>query len=732
MPLTESQLYEGLDKADQAGNAGDIEYFSTQIKTLRAGGGQAQENAVPLGNDEPDPANNPLDEYDPTDENDPLATVAVMFDGYELPGEVREAILAARSIKDPQEQRMAQAKIAGVIDASTMGGNAADKFNRSQLGAGVRSIGTGFFGIGDYMNAAATAVGSDMSFLESLEAQRVYRHALEGRYPITTLLGEIGGAVVTGRAAIKGASALAGTGRVGKALKTATVFSKGQGAKGAVANTLRAAAAGGLSAGFLEGVSEGDVGAGARGVAIGSVAGPLGLGVIKVGGHVISSANARLARVIDAKTIKAFLTEPAAKTVKLFAKKLGETEEVVARRLLQWRAATGKNPSMAELANKEAGAELHAAISRFPSASSIAREGKEALEKVRGKEFATGVRGGKLTTTEARQLEARARQGNLQFEAARGDSITFSPEDATILDDVMRQKGIGETLKKQIKALLHDASDGDQLVAPVTLSGKQFGAMFQDLQNAVQTNPTGSQREVLELMNVIGDYGREQSKKFGQAMDEFASRSAKAEGVKGGRKILGQKLSEAEDVVRLADADKGAGLRVGARSEVTDVARESYASGVRLAQSLTEEGGRMARLRSVLPKKEADKIAARAKLHAQSAESLESISPSVRAKQKSMGEALTRDAMVVGQVAMGKGVSAIVGAGIMARNIAGYIVPGRLSKKATENLARDMFNPSKIDTVLPALRKAGMSEEDIMDMWINTIASAQAGAAATD
>lgn len=677
-----AQLIEALKRADAAGNADDAAFFAQQIRNRRATGGQEEQRP-------------PLDDVDP----DPLADIPTEISGVTLSPQIREAMLSTKAIQDPKERRLSIARIAGTIAQQSDEGNFADEFLSSGIGAGIRAIGTGLFGIGDLAAAASTSATGEMSFGEALEAQRAFRHGLEEEFPVTSLVGEVGGAVAGGGAAFKLLS------KAPAAVKSVIALQKGQ----KVFNLSRMIGSGAIAGSITEGITEGEPGSGA---AFGAAGGPLGVGLAKA---------AQLSKA----GITKLLSSPSASGIKAMALKLGVTADEMMRRFEEFKIVTGNNPSMADIANPQAAAELREMIAQHAGATQAAREGAERVTRSRGPEIAEQLTGSRVTTTKGAQEAARDKLAVKMFDKADQDTIKFSKGQVeNLLNDPDLRDALPRTLKRRLDAVMDAAGDGQ----PISLSGLDVN----DLRKALREKGRGATGAKLifgELADDVEDIARKQSPAFGEAIDEFAARSTRGEGVEAGRRVTTQKSGEFEQVVdtALENRNKAAGVRVGARSQIEDVARESAGSADRLVKTLSEDGGLVQRLRTILPAREVDRIQEVARLQARAGQNIKTLAPGARASAEGELAAVVDD--VIGGIVTATGGA---GAGFRANAIVSIIsrFAPKISPAVAKNLARDMFDPSKTKQVIAAMRKARVGEEDIIDMFMTAAATAGGSAAA--
>lgn len=694
MPQDLQRMEDALRSAAAAGDDTAATRIAEAIRNRRAKGDQAA----------PTP---PLD----VEPSDPLSDIPTEVDGFKLSQDIRQEIMNVRTgVEDPKKLRLATARIAGRLAALDDSGNFADKVAKGQFGAGLRGF-ANLLGIGDAAAAAGTALGGigdekAMSFGEALEAQREFRRALEGEFPITSIAGEVAGAAVGGSGIVKGlaSAAKALPSSIGAVITSVSQLQKGQKLK----NIARMSAGGATVAGITEGVTEGEA---AKGAILGLAAGPLSAGLVKAG----QITKAGITKMLD---------DPAAAGIKALAKKLGVTSEEMGRRFLEFKTVTGKNPPVADIANHEAVAEVRHMIINQPSAAAAAREGVEAILETRGADVAKQLTGGRVTTTQAAQKARRTSIAEETFAEAEQDTIKFSKgQVADLLNDPDLRRGIPRTLKRRLDDAMDAAGEG----APLNLTGLDVN----DLRKALRLRAkgaTGADRVFGELAEEVEDIARKQSPKFGQAIDEFARRSVTGEGVATGRKVIGAQTGEFVQAAKVAEAAGGAGQRVGARTAIAETAGEGASKADRLVKALSEESGLIQRLRSVLPAEEVNKIREVAKLQVRAGRNISTLAPAARAQAERGLRDAVNDA-VGGIVAATGGAGAGFKANVVTR-VLGRLIPGS-NPKVLDNIARDFLDPTKTKQVIAALRRAEVAEDKILELYAKAALSAGASAGAS-
>ena len=661
----------------------------------------------PRGGGQSDQPSNTSAGLVPSGSTDPFADIPTEIDGVTLSDDLRQAIRSGRDIEDPKQKRILAARIAGRIAAQSETGNLADQILSSQFGAGLRGFANGIFGLGDVSAAVATAAGSEeLSFGDALELQREFRRSLEEDFPLTSGIAELSGILVSAGGVGAGGRLAARQlpGQLGTRATQAIALQPGQTA----ANIGRASAAGITAGGITEGILEGEP---LQGAAFGAAGGPLGLAA----GKVITVTGPAIKRLLDS---------PDARGIRALAKKLGEAPEEIARRFEEFKQAMGRNPSIADIANPQAAAELREIVTSSVTAGGIAREAAEEASQRRAGEISEAVTGGRVTTTQTTQQARRTARAQEQFAEAETDPIEFTGEQvADILSDPDFRRAMPASLRRRLDDALAGVAEGDA----VTLTGLDVNDIRLALRDRAR-GATGADRIFGELANEVEAVARGQSEAFGRAIDEFSARSLRGEGVAAGRKVTSQPSSEFEAAVQEATSPNvAAGTRVGARSALADVAAEGSTRAAGLARSLSEDSGLVRRLRSIMPGDEVDRLQEIGRLQSRSAENIARISPPAQAEGGRAGKELLKDVanavVLAGGNTGGAFKSSVIGR-FFSRVFLG------MRKSTIDSLTDAAFDPAKTGKVIDALKKAGVSDRDIISVYLKAVGARELAGAA--
>ncbi len=696
-PADDQRLEEALRNAAAAGDTDAASKIAQEIRSRRATGDQQPGVTTPP----------------PT--VDPLGSIPLEISGVKLSQETREALLAGQKMTDPREKRLLAARIGGRIAAMSDEGNFADDIARSDFGVALRSFSSGIFGIGDLAAAAGTFAATDLSFGEALEAQREFRRAMEEDRPLLTIASEVAGSFVGGGGIALGIKALSKGKKGLEVLDKLTTFKKGK----KLANIGKASLAGSIGGAITEGITEDEP---LRGAGFGALGGPVGLGLARGLGvtlDVLKGGVLRAAQILP-RQIADFLDDPAAKGIKVLAKKMGVSEKEMSRRFLEFKAVTGKNPSIADITNPQASAELRDVIASSAGATEVARKAAERTLGTRAREISEQVTGGKFTTSVER-LDKTARDiAKKRFAAAKKDNITFQPGE---VQEILLDRNMRVILAKSpntrvaLGELIDEAGEG----GAVTIKGELADSIRGTLVAARELNPAS---EASVLLRSFDDVIRAESKNFDEAIGGLERRLIGKEGFQVGQRVTTGKLSEsAIETQAISVAERGApgrafaGARTGARSRVAAEAREGVNASARLAKTLSEDSGLIQRLRTVLPAREVDRLQQIGRLQTRSIENIGKLVPSAKVNtdlQRAVSDVVNSTVIASTGTSLA---SKIFAFGRIMKNLG-----TGLDDRVIENLAKDAFDPKKTQKVIAAMRRIEISEENIITIFASSAA----------
>ncbi len=589
-----------------------------------------------------------------------------------------------------REQRILDMRIAGRLFAQESG----------RFSAFMTGVGSGLFGLGDSMAAGIHSfMNPNLSFTEALERYRSFRRGLEEDFPLTSGLGNVAGALTGGGGLGLGLRGAAAVTRAGQAVRNLTQLQPGQ----RLANTARLAGGGAIAGGITEGMLGEDP---AQGALTGAVGGPLGAQAVRA----LSRIPGAFSRVFD----------EAGLVVRDLAQRLDVDPDLIAGRVAEFTRATGTRPSIIDILDPRAVEDLRETIRTRPGA--IDEANRIALERqaTRASEFAEQVRGGRVTTTDIAERARQSRLAGRQFGSVADETVTFSPKQVEdLLSDANFRGGIPITLRRRLDEVLDQVPEG----SPVELTVEDIEYARLELRERAKAG--GANRVFQNLADQIEKVARSQIPAYGDAIDEFSRRALRREGVEQGRRLVTQDTSQALARRRAAQtAEEGAGQRVGARSQLVDIAGESAASANRLAMAFSEEGGLVSRLRSVLPEDQIEELQQLGRAQARSFRNQGRIAPAIRAETDEAVTEAARNIVDLAVASTGRTSPQFL-AGVFTR-VLRTVRPGISEKRATE-LARLAFDPERTDDVIRALRRGGLRNDQILDVFALSAAGGQTG-----
>tara|TARA_R110000772_G_C13310278_1_gene440215 strand:- start:5331 stop:7544 length:2214 start_codon:yes stop_codon:yes gene_type:complete len=662
---------------------------------------------------------------------DPYFGLPTEMNGVTLDRKTRDMMMSARDDNDPKSKRMMTARIAGRIAAQSgdQSENFIDNVLAGKSGAGLRGFANGLFGAGDiaagvgsYAQDVFDMQDSELTFGDHLEAQREFRRALNEEHGVIGLGAEVVGAVLSGGGLLKlGAKAGAKIGGVtGRALQGAGTFERGN----KTANIAKASATGAAAGGVTGLNMEGDATVGAG---IGAVAGPLGLGASRAIERFAPAIVANGKRVVGAtlSEVDELMSGPAGRSLRIMAKKLKVSDRDIGQRWKDYEKLTGKPPTIADLANDEAAAEMSVIFGRSPPGAAEANSQAKKFVASRADEFSDSVVEGGDTLTATAQKEVRKKADTANFGLVNKDDFTFTEaEFREIIDDPIIQSITPPATRRNIANVLDQTEEG----ADVILKGADVNNLRRAMRKKANAGD-GINAEFHEFADELEIIARTQNKKFGDAIDKSHLAAEVKDGIPEGRAAVRGKTSEVaaqadiaegvtDDVGKVIRDSRTRGRELGARQELGDQAGNTIGSGARLAADLAEGTGMSERLRTILPSEEVDALVAKAQQHVRSVGNAERVAPGV-VKEADLSEEVISAVIGAGAAATGKtGVGHVSNVGLnVYHSMMARLMPSRKPKVVTQ-MAKDLFDPEKVGQVIKAMERSGVPRDQILESII--------------
>jgi len=485
-----------------------------------------------------------------------------------------------------------------------------------------------------------------------------------------------------------------------------------------IANTARLAATGAATGGAMgaadaavRGGNAHDVASsGVSGAVMGAAAGPLAAGA----GRVAVAAGRRFATPLSAKTALAL------------SKVFGENSADLQAAWAAHMDATGRPPSMAELANyKQQGAIRGMAKDSTPIASALQANAEQAAAD-RSANMQTGFSTGmhrNFTPTGAASPEdlanVRTAQGDVDYPAAREHyfKIPTTPDDALggatpsdhIAGEILPQAGLGRADRVRI----HNGLQAG------TLSGQDAQLLRSGLSESLSRNYSPAVKGYLsDLEGILGGPGNEDANAaLQQATGNYATGSRRVEGAQHGAGILGAETPA--NYAATATAKPNAtpefaqGMQLGANDKLA-TASATPQGATSLAQRLASDDALHQKLVDTFGQGPADALR---RMGAAETSAARAVAPYNRAPAPEDDKAALKD---VGQAAM-----AVASHGLgwkayhAAKVFAGLAMPANVQEKVAQYLS----DPKMAQQGINLLAKAGASAQYLRQIALTAAAA---------
>jgi hypothetical protein len=197
--------------------------------------------------------------------------------------------------------------------------------------------------------------------------------------------------------------------------------------------------------------------------------------------------------------------------------------------------------------------------------------------------------------------------------------------------------------------------------------------------------------------------------------DRYGLQIRFGEGFKTGQRVTAAKTTEEfREAVSQAGQPERAGIRVGARTALSEAAGESPTTAVTTAVRLAEDPGLATRIEFALGGSEAGRLREVGQLTSRATRNMELAVPAGTQTSARWAEYAQEVQRVIGAgvIAAGRGSGAFIA------NVGNWIVQRTsLSKRAAESLARRAVDPRTAAETIDQLRRIGLTPEQIVDMY---------------
>lgn len=583
----------------------------------------------------------------------------------------------------PKDRYRTAAREAVKRALSPESGDPLGNFSKALVGGGL-GAGAGAFGAGKYLvRKRIEKLAPELSKKDAADlADEVFAEAFQ-QQPATFGLGAVTGALGSGGAVVKGANA--GLKAVGAGRIAGTLTPKiGQPASNLVRQAAGGAAATVPTAALEEGraptVQEAAFGAGA------------GLAGAQI---------ARGAAAIGRRLERAF--KPNDAIVRKLQEITSISEDSLEKRAAKFRADTKKEPAIGELLTPRESAEINEITTLSPETRDIFAKGLDEAEKRFQDTLASAVRATGKAASAAEIERARDLATDRAIEPIRRKIVSLT---ATDLADLKAAGALGKVVPPEIrKAVLNG-----------TPTVGEIDALRRNLAKAAKAadrgpNPALSQR-FRDGKDVAERIAAAQYQEYGDAIRRFAEESAIARGAEAGAGVTAAKSAgEFRASIPREGPESKVGARLGARAELTKEAQESVRNAERLARSLATDQGR-ARLTVALGGKSAGRISDAAESAGKGLTAIRSTAGKAAQTKQAESDEAARE--VINAVVLStRGGGGAMQAGFFARALGRF----KMSDSMRNSIAKMMVDPNAAPAAISALRKAGVSRQEIVEMY---------------
>jgi hypothetical protein len=570
---------------------------------------------------------------------------------------------------------------------------------------------TATFGLGDKAAAAIAAGASHLipgipnqSYDEALRGITGRSEASAAAHPVSALAGDAAGLVAGGgviNTALKGAKAIPVVGKGAAAIADALSPVKGQ----AVRNVLKSAAVGGA-------VGAGD--ATARG---GNADQVLESGAVSA---VASPVVSKVATV----ALKA-LSPAAQKAMSLLAEKIGEKPAVLQRAFDNFRATTGRVPTMAELVGLKTQGELRQVAADNPTVGEAITKARDIASSERAQSLPRRIDQVAGPTQDISQLvTARTQRMDAAMTPIRAQRVQVQDTEVPMLLDPRVRDATRQDpeLRRRIADVITDVND----------TGVSNRLTIDDIDNIRKSlrgrqtalaNPNNQSHnphiaaKYGELADDIAALGAAADHRYAAALQQYGTDSDYIHGFKHGN--AGKELGDAEQphiIQALGRLEGQRGYASGVASRLASGAGESEAGAVRTAAAMGEGTGTTRQMHTALGGTATQQLAEAGATEAKGANALDTIAPG--APRPGQEESGIQHAAHVAAAATYHSPTAI--GYHLSRLFGGKL---KLSEAVQRKVAQYLADPKMTQQGINLLRKAGATNADL-----RTLATAISGA----
>lgn len=587
---------------------------------------------------------------------------------------------------------------------------------------------TATFGLADHAAAGLSTVGEGVGHALGLDTfgitkpQQSYDQNLadirgdaeqgSANNPTSALAGDAaglfgGGGVIS--AGVRGARALPVVGRAAEALDTALTARRGQ----AVGNVARAAVTG-AATGAADSAAHGgnadqDLAAGATGAVLGPIVG-------KVAGAVAT----RLAPAAD-------------RAMRLLSDKIGESPAVLQAAFANFRAATGRVPTMAELMGMRSRGELASVASENPTVGTALNNAATNAGSARPTALATRIEqeaGGPIQDAST-LVQARDARMTAAMTPIRGQTVPVDHTAADLLNDPRVRNATASD--PELRTTLHDAIQAINDTGQGHLTVDQIDSLRQSLRSrqAAFANPNNANhnsqvaRQFGRIADEVSALADQHVPQYGHALNQYTQDQNYIDAFHHGHG--GKTLGEADDpqLIRTLGTPEGqAGHASGVMSRLANRAGASEAGANTTALDLTQPGTLRA-VSEAVGSRHAQRLAEAAAFERRSKDALNDLAPS-SIQPNAQPNVIDAGHAVAGLAAHSPTTTAYHGSRLF-NHIFGSKV--KMSQAVQERAAQYLTDPNMTQQGIALLRRAGAEMADIrrFQTAVSAATGAQAG-----
>lgn len=550
------------------------------------------------------------------------------------------------------------------------------------LKATALGISSGFFGVGDRLaRENLKKLIPNATEEELTEGSRAFMRAAFETDPAAYGAGFVFGGGGAGKLALRGAQAIPGAaGIVGAA--------RGQ----PIRNLLRQAAGGAAGVTATTGVGEERLPTPTE-ATIGAVAGP------------VAGQAARAAALTKRFLERTFA--PSAAAARKMAEITGKSAEDIFERAKAFKKDTGRDPTLGNLLTPSERADIGDVTRLSPRTRDIFERGLVRAQQAMQENLARVVRSTGRAASEAEILALRNRAFKSAIRPIEKQTVRLNASDLQALSSA------GAFNRKVPTEVVRAVRAGNPTV-------EEMDALRQNLlkiEQAIKKNPA-KRAELTNAKNLTESTIAAHFPEYGEAVRDFAKTSDAARGARvaqSGTKttpgIRGAGTPE-EFASALPDTPEGRlGLREGARADLLGQIGESPATALNLARRASQ-GNLRDKIAIALGEGKGGRISRAAGAEARGVESVQELAGRGAISAEGEQAQLLADA-ILATTAANRGVGGAAVSGFFTRRLGRLKMPDRVRDRIAEMAA----DPERAPDAIRALKRAGVSNQEILDMY---------------